>query len=85
MTNPSYLFFVLAAYAPYVDASPIALPQAVTALISPPLSGPSPPGCTGGFSGVFGIAVMNISVSETTTSSAATTTTLPRRRRQEAG
>jgi hypothetical protein len=80
MTNPSYLFFVLAAYA---NASPIALPQAVTALISPPLSGPSPPGCTGGFSGVFGIAVMNISVSETTTSSAATT--LPRRRRQESG
>ncbi|KAK5279770.1 hypothetical protein LTR20_006975 [Exophiala xenobiotica] len=86
MTNPSYLFFVLAAYAPYyANASPIALPQAVTALISPPLSGPSPPDCTGGFSGVFGIAVMNISVSETTTSSAATTTTLPRRRRQEAG
>ncbi|KAK5422533.1 hypothetical protein LTR06_000792 [Exophiala xenobiotica] len=84
MTNPSYLFFVLAAYAPYyANASPIALPQAVTALISPPLSGPSPPGCTGGVSGVFGIAVMNISVSKTTSS--AVETTLPRRRRQEAG
>ena len=66
------LFFIFAAY--YADASPIALPQAVTALISP--SAPSPPGCTGSYPGFFGIAVMNISTSTPETSSA----TLPRRR-----
>ncbi|OAP64920.1 hypothetical protein AYL99_00892 [Fonsecaea erecta] len=44
-----------------VSASPIASPLAVTAAISPPQA--PPPGCTGSFPGVFGIALMNISMS----------------------
>ena len=42
-------------------ANPVALPQAVTAAISP--SEPPPPGCTPSFSGSFGIAVKNVTTS----------------------
>ncbi|KAL8769934.1 MAG: hypothetical protein Q9209_004181 [Squamulea sp. 1 TL-2023] len=43
------------------QANPFALPQAVTAAISP--SAPAPPGCTPSASGSFGIAVQNVSTS----------------------
>ncbi|KAK5034160.1 hypothetical protein LTS07_003080 [Exophiala sideris] len=59
-TYPLFLAFLLG-----TNASPIAHPQAVTATISP--SGPSQPGCTGTYPGIFGIAVMNISISSTST------------------
>ncbi|KAL9597120.1 MAG: hypothetical protein Q9219_005342 [cf. Caloplaca sp. 3 TL-2023] len=44
-----------------VRANPFALPQAVTAAISPP--GPPPPGCTPSAVGSYGIAVRNVSTS----------------------
>ncbi|KAL8730710.1 MAG: hypothetical protein Q9166_003902 [cf. Caloplaca sp. 2 TL-2023] len=44
-----------------VQANPFALPQAVTAAVSP--SAPPPPGCTPSASGSFGIAVQNVSTS----------------------
>ena len=46
-----------------VYASPVALPQGVTAAVAP--TGSAPPGCTASYPGVFGIAVMNISSSKT--------------------
>ena len=49
----------LVALAAAVHASPVAIPQAVTAIITP--SGSAPPGCTPTYAGSFGIAVMNIS------------------------
>ena len=42
-----------------VQANPVALPQAVTAAISP--SAPAPPGCTSSAAGSYGIAVHNVS------------------------
>lgn len=44
-----------------VYANPVALPQGVTADVSP--SAPAPPGCTPSASGSFGIAVQNVSTS----------------------
>ncbi|KAL8807286.1 MAG: hypothetical protein Q9182_000791 [Xanthomendoza sp. 2 TL-2023] len=44
-----------------VTANPLALPQAVTAAISP--SSPPPPGCTPFAAGSYGIAVQNVSTS----------------------
>lgn len=54
----SVAFLALAAA---VCANPFALPQAVTAAISPTAA--SPPGCTPSASGSFGIAVQNVSTS----------------------
>ncbi|KAL8946900.1 MAG: hypothetical protein Q9222_006762 [Ikaeria aurantiellina] len=45
------------------QAKPAAMPQAVTAVITP--SAPAPPGCTPSASGSFGIAVQNVSTSGT--------------------
>jgi hypothetical protein len=54
-----YTLALLAA-AVAIQASPVALPQAVTASIAP--KQPPPPGCTGAYAqGIFGIAVLNIS------------------------
>ena len=53
-----YTFALLAAAA-VVQASPIALPQGITASLAP--SGSAPPGCTPSYAGTFGIAAMNIS------------------------
>lgn len=41
-----------------VNASPLPYPQAVTDQISP--DAPAPSGCTDGYSGTFGVAVMNV-------------------------
>ncbi|KAL8650530.1 MAG: hypothetical protein Q9210_003765 [Variospora velana] len=49
------------ALATAVYANPVALPQGVTADVSP--SAPAPPGCTPSASGRFGIAVQNVSTS----------------------
>lgn len=49
---------VLAALVAAVQASPLAMPQAVTAIITP--SGSAPAGCTPAFSGTFGIMAKNI-------------------------
>ncbi|KAJ9602633.1 hypothetical protein H2200_012826 [Cladophialophora chaetospira] len=59
---PSCLLLVV--YVTYVYTSPISPRQAVTALISPP--SPPPPGCTGSFPSVFGIAVINITLTSST-------------------
>lgn len=48
---------ILLAVAVAIEANPVAVPQAVSAAISP--SAPAPPGCTAGTSGTFGIAVYN--------------------------
>ncbi|KAL8826493.1 MAG: hypothetical protein Q9191_003765 [Dirinaria sp. TL-2023a] len=53
-----FAIFVLIAA---VQANPVAVPQAVTAAISPSVA--APPGCTNAFSGTFGIAVYNLSTS----------------------
>ncbi len=53
--------YVLLAVAAAVQANPFALPQAVTAAISP--SAPPPPGCTPYAEGSYGIAVQNVSTS----------------------
>ncbi|KAL8913850.1 MAG: hypothetical protein Q9171_001454 [Xanthocarpia ochracea] len=53
--------YVLLAVAAAVQANPFALPQAVTAAISP--SAPPPPGCTPFAEGSYGIAVQNVSTS----------------------
>lgn len=55
-----------------VQANPIAVPQAVTAAISP--SAAAPPGCTSAFSGTFGIAVYNLSTSTVANKKRAVTT-----------
>ena len=44
-----------------VQANPVALPQAVTAAISPTAA--PPPGCTSSAVGSYGIAVHNVSTS----------------------
>ncbi|KAI9851837.1 MAG: hypothetical protein M1838_002553 [Thelocarpon superellum] len=48
---------IIAAVALGVHAAPRPEPQGVTALIAPPT--PAPAGCSGSFSGSFGVAVMN--------------------------
>ncbi|OQV04914.1 hypothetical protein CLAIMM_09728 [Cladophialophora immunda] len=80
-----YSFCIAVLFSTCVYASPIALPQAVTAVISP--SQPPPPGCTGTFPGVFGIALMNVSlpVAASVSDSSATAAAAGRLRgRQEA-
>ncbi|KAI1619990.1 hypothetical protein EDD37DRAFT_182190 [Exophiala viscosa] len=70
MHNPTSMFYTSLLFLAFifgVNASPIAHPQAVTATIAP--SGPSQPGCTHSYSGVFGIAVMNISTLNSTSTS----------------
>lgn len=52
-----YSFAFLAALAA-VQASPFPRPQGVTANISPQAAAPS--GCTGAYSGTFGIVVQNV-------------------------
>ncbi|KAI4113843.1 MAG: hypothetical protein LQ345_005266 [Seirophora villosa] len=56
LSSIAILALAIAAY-----ANPVALPQGVTAVISP--SAPAPPGCTPSASGSFGIAVQNVSTS----------------------
>ncbi|KAL8830324.1 MAG: hypothetical protein Q9170_005781 [Blastenia crenularia] len=53
--------FAFLALVVVVQANPVALPQAVTAAISP--SGSPPPGCTSSAAGSYGIAVHNVSTS----------------------
>lgn len=48
----------LLALAVAIKASPVALPQGVTANIAP--TAPAPAGCTPNYSGTFGIAVASI-------------------------
>ncbi|KAL9026106.1 MAG: hypothetical protein Q9196_005181 [Gyalolechia fulgens] len=55
------LSFALLALLAAAQASPVALPQAVTAAVSP--SDPPPPGCTSSAAGRYGIAVRNVSTS----------------------
>ena len=55
----------LAIFTAAVKASPLAMPQAVTAIITPS-NGAAPAGCTPAFSGSFGIAVKNISTAVAT-------------------
>ena len=57
--------FALAVLAAVAEASPLAMPQAVTAVITP-TNGAAPAGCTPAFSGSFGIAVKNISTAVAT-------------------
>lgn len=54
-------FIAVLALAASVHANPFAMPQAVTAAVSP--SAAPPPGCTPSASGSFGIAVQNVSTS----------------------
>jgi len=73
-----YTLALLAA-AVAVQASPVALPQAVTASIAP--KSPPPPGCLGTYAeGTFGIAVVDISTAAAANKVATTTSgyaTLP--------
>lgn len=66
ITKSNVLYLSLG-FISHVISSPIALPapQAVTALISP--VAPQREGCTGDVLGVFGIAVMNVSISTSRT------------------
>ena len=57
MRNTLATFVLIAA----VQANPVAVPQAVTADISPTAA--APPGCTVAYNGAFGIAVYNVSTS----------------------
>ena len=57
--NMQYSLALLALAAATANASPVAFPQAVTAIITP--SGSAPPACMPTFVGSFGIAVQNIS------------------------
>lgn len=57
MRNTLAAFVLIAA----AQANPVAVPQAVTAAISPTAA--APPGCTVAYSGTFGIAVHNVSTS----------------------
>lgn len=54
-------FLALLALLAAVEANPLALPQAVTANVSPTAS--PPPGCTASASGSYGIAVQSVSAS----------------------
>lgn len=65
-----YSFAILALVAA-VQANPVALPQAVTAAISP--VAPAPPGCSSAVSGSFGIAVHNVSTTAAAAKRQATT------------
>ncbi|KIW94134.1 uncharacterized protein Z519_05450 [Cladophialophora bantiana CBS 173.52] len=57
MIHTFYFFFL---FHTWVHPSPIAQPQAVTAVVTP--QQPPPLGCIGTFPGIFGIALINISL-----------------------
>lgn len=50
--------YILLAAAAAVQANPVALPQGVTAKVSP--SAPAPTGCRPSYSGTFGIVVQTL-------------------------